>query len=119
MNITSIPTHNDSRRQLVEVLGRIQINEPIKHLYFSVINPGQWVANHYHKKKKEWLCILRGKVEITVGEEVEIITEPKLIEIPLNTWHLLRTFDEPVLLLGIGNQPYNPNESDDFGRREI
>ena len=121
MKTINIPTHSDSRRQLIEVLGQYQINEPVKHLYFSIINPNNSVANHYHKKKKEWICILQGKARITVDKESEIITEPKLIEIPPNTWHLIENIDNhnPVYLLGIGNQPYNPNEPDIFVKGEI
>ena len=119
MKIIGVPTHEDHRRLLIEVFGRFQIKMPVKHLYFSIINPGEWVANHYHKKKKEWICILRGKAEVTVGSELIVITEPTLVEIPPNAWHLIKNIDSQntLYLLGIGNQPYNPNKSDDFGRR--
>lgn len=48
------------------------------HTYLVSINPGMVRANHYHKKKEEWIAIASGKIEMHL-ENVISCEKEKLI----------------------------------------
>lgn len=47
------------------------------HTYLVSVNPGKVRANHYHKKKEEWIAITAGKIALflkdVVSGEVDMV----------------------------------------------
>jgi len=70
------------------------------HTYLVSITPGMVRANHYHKKKEEWIAPTAGSVEISTlnvrtncKEKVILDTQPKvysIVHIPPYIAHSLK-----------------------------
>ncbi len=64
---------------LSELISMNYEDEPFNciHSYLVSINPGKVRANHYHKKKEEWIAITAGTIELHLKDmtsgEVDII----------------------------------------------
>lgn len=73
------------------------------HTYIVSIQPGRTRANHYHRKKEEWIAITAGKItlhlkDVHSGEEDEVILdanseESEIIHIPPFIAHALENID--------------------------
>jgi len=48
------------------------------HSYLVLINPGETRAEHYHKKKEEWLAITSGKIMVLL-EDIHSNKREKII----------------------------------------
>ena len=69
---------------LSELVSMNYEDEPFNciHTYLVSVNPGKVRANHYHKKKEEWIAITAGKIalflkDMTSGEIDKIIMDTK------------------------------------------
>jgi oxalate decarboxylase/phosphoglucose isomerase-like protein (cupin superfamily) len=64
------------------------------HSYIVSITPGNTRANHYHKKKEEWIAAASGKIElhneyIIQGKKLLLDTSAKEYHFEMITFHLL------------------------------
>jgi quercetin dioxygenase-like cupin family protein len=57
-------------------------------LFYYTTNPGAVRADHTHPEA-ETLWVIKGKAELQVGEEREVIEAPCMVEIPGNIYHKL------------------------------
>ena len=109
--------YEDHRGRLVELIGRHQVDNPIKHVYYSVTKPGETRANHHHKKKAEWVCVVEGTADVIVGDNHFTVCgdKPVLIDVPLGVWHSIKNIgDIPLRLIAIGSQPFDPDNPDTY-----
>lgn len=96
------PLHTDERGSLVEVIKLAQGGQ----VFFSTTKPGVIRGNHYHTRKIEWFCVLRGDATIRlrrVGEsEVREFrvsgAEPQFISIPTFYTHSIENIGDTELL---------------------
>ena len=53
---------------LCELVSEVYDDEPFTgiHSYIVSVNPGKSRANHYHKKKEEWIAITSGKIILSL-----------------------------------------------------
>ena len=73
------------------------------HTYIVSIQPGRTRANHYHKKKEEWIAITAGKINLHLkdvhsDEEVKVILDAssekiEIILVPPFIAHALENVD--------------------------
>ncbi len=65
---------------LSELVSMNHDDEPFNcvHTYLVCINPGKFRANHYHRKKEEWIAPASGEIEVhlenVISGEKEILT---------------------------------------------
>jgi dTDP-4-dehydrorhamnose 3,5-epimerase-like enzyme len=90
---------------LSELISMNYKDEPFNciHTYIVSIQPGRTRANHYHKKKEEWIAITAGKISLHLkdmlyGEEDKVILdanseESEIIYIPPFVAHALENID--------------------------
>lgn len=90
---------------LSELISMNYKDEPFNciHTYIVSIQPGRTRANHYHKKKEEWIAITAGKIilhlkDMQFGEEDKVILdanseESEIIYIPPFVTHALENID--------------------------
>ena len=80
-------------------------------------------GNHYHKRKLEWYCVIKGKALIVLednetGERKEIILDeksPELLKIFPNTSHAIKNIGKGIMLLLIyTNEPFNKEDPDTY-----
>jgi oxalate decarboxylase/phosphoglucose isomerase-like protein (cupin superfamily) len=79
------------------------MNLSIVYTVMWCITPGNIRANHYHKKKEEWIAITAGKIDLHLkdvhsGEEDSVILganteESEIIYIPPFIVHALENID--------------------------
>lgn len=98
---------------------------PIKHVYSAPIAPGNSRAGHYHVKKTERLCVIRGKICLRL-QHVElkdhcggIILEPSKkntvdrIRIDPHVAHELENIGETMAeLIILSDQKFDPENPD-------
>lgn len=124
IDIVELSTKEDDRGFLFEVLRRKEVgNVFFGHLLVSVAHPGQSKGGHYHKKKHEWFCVIKGEAILTVvdnktGESLEIAMGDHarvLVKLyPFCTHTIMNTGKEDMYLLAYTDKPFNPADQDTF-----
>jgi UDP-2-acetamido-2,6-beta-L-arabino-hexul-4-ose reductase len=98
-------------------------NAQFGHLLLSVAHAGQSRGGHYHKKKHEWFCVIKGSsvlqvVDIRTGEKKEIsMSESNRVLVKLYPYckHTITNVGtEDVILLAYTDLPFDPKDPDTF-----
>ncbi len=125
LRIKELDAKMDERGIFAEILKSSEIKAQVKEVLLIVSKPGVVRGNHYHKKKVEWLCLMKGKgkflyIDNKTGARKEVIIDnkPTIIETPLNVAHAIKNVGKDDLyLLEISNHLYA--ETPDMFRKEI
>jgi len=124
IDIIPLPVKQDERGFLFEVLRREEVGEKLfGHLLISVAHPGRSKGGHYHKKKYEWFCVIKGEailnvvdnktkesLEIPMGDTARVLV--KLY--PFTTHSITNTGNEDVYLLAYTDLPFDSRDQDTF-----
>ncbi len=111
--------HEDDRGGLIEVFKLPNDGQ----IYFSSSHPGITRGNHYHTRKIEQFCVVRGEAVIRLrNRETNAITEynvssdsPEAIAIPLNHTHnITNTGNAEMFLLVWISEVFDPDDTDTF-----
>lgn len=109
----------DDRGQLFEIIRTSGGGQ----VMFSTTKPGVIRGNHYHRRKIEWFCVVRGEAAIRMrrlGEErideFRVTGEaPEFLSIPpLYTHHIENTGADELLTMFWCNEIFNPADPDTF-----
>lgn len=115
--------HKDQRGWLAEILKANEIKEPMQHIFFSVTKPGMTRGNHYHKRKVEWFCVIRGKAKLILKDNrtkkrIELVLKgenPTTVKILPGISHAIQNIgDEDMYLVSITNEVFDPSDPDTF-----
>ena len=111
--------HSDDRGMLFEIVKQTRGGQ----VFFSATKPGITRGNHYHTRKMEKFCVVRGEAIIRlrrIGTD-DIIQyrvsddSPSSIEIPIFYTHSIENVGETELLtLFWTNELFEPNDPDTF-----
>jgi len=111
--------HEDERGGLIEVFKFPNDGQ----IYFSTSHPNITRGNHYHNRKIEYFCVVKGEAVIRLRnrETNELIefnvsgNNPKSIRIPVGHTHNISNTgkDEMFLLVWI-SEIFNPDDTDTF-----
>jgi UDP-2-acetamido-2,6-beta-L-arabino-hexul-4-ose reductase len=111
--------HRDDRGQLFEILRMAGGGQ----IFFSTTKPGIVRGNHFHTRKVEWFCVVRGEAAIRirrVGDErvrefrVSGDT-PQFISIPaLHTHQIENVGSDELLTMFWCNEIFQPADPDTF-----
>lgn len=121
--VKNLKKHVDERGLLVEILRDDEIDEEIKQVYFSITKPGAVRGNHYHKRKVEWFCVIRGLAKLVMEDIVsrerrEYILngkDPKIVKVPPGVAHAIQNIgDSDMYLVIIVNEVFDPNDPDTY-----
>jgi UDP-2-acetamido-2,6-beta-L-arabino-hexul-4-ose reductase len=111
--------HRDDRGQLFEILRMAGGGQ----IFFSTTKPGVVRGNHFHTRKIEWFCVLRGEAAIRirrVGDdrvrEFRVSGDsPQFISIPaLHTHQIENIGSEELLTMFWCNEIFQPADPDTF-----
>ena len=126
MNINSkkLKIKKDTRGRLIEIIKPQDVYNKIKgQILLTTAFPGQTKGNHYHKRKIEWYCVIKGKGLLTLTDNKtqkikKVIcdgTKPILIEIPRNHLHAITNIgDEEMELVIYIDEVFNPKDPDTY-----
>lgn len=87
-----------------------------------IINPKKRFSLQYHKKRTETWTVVKGKLEITVGDNKEIYTYGESVSVPAGTTHRIENIGkEPAEIIEVQTGTYFGEDDivrleDDFGR---
>ena len=119
----SIAVHRDSRGWLAEIFRPEILGSKPGQINITTAYPGACKANHYHKKKNEWYCVIKGKMKLVLkdmktSEMQEVILdedELKLVRIKAGIAHGFKNIGNDMLyLLYYVDMPYNPKNPDTY-----
>ena len=111
--------HADARGDFVEVLKLREAGQ----VSFSTTRPGVTRGDHYHTRKFEWFCVVRGQAVIRLrpvggGEIIEHAvdgSQPRFITIPpMFTHHIENVGGEELLTLFWISEQYDADDADTF-----
>ena len=114
-----LSVHSDNRGYLVENIKSVIGGQ----VFFSSTKPGITRGNHFHTKKIERFCVLKGNAKITfrkIGttEKIEYFVsgdEPSFVDIPIfHTHNITNTGDTELLTLFWSNELFDPEKPDTF-----
>ena len=121
--VIRLDVKNDERGWLAEILRREELGDRCEFGQFLVTTarPGVIKGNHYHERKREWFCVIKGKgklvlegdgfrEEIVMGEE-NMVT----VAVPPGVAHaLVNVGDEMLYALIYTDEPFDPDDPDTF-----
>jgi len=125
VEVRPLELKRDERGWLTEVLRVAPGSQDsvVKQLYLTTGNPGKTKGKHYHTRKIEWFCVVRGNARLhlkdtrTGEEEIYEMGERNLmtITIPPGVAHAITNCaDEPFYLLAAVNEAFNSDDPDTF-----
>jgi dTDP-4-dehydrorhamnose 3,5-epimerase and related enzymes len=76
---------------LSELVSMNYEDEPFNciHTYLVSINPGKVRANHYHKKKEEWIAPASGKIELSLENVVSGEKEKLTLDVHIKEYEIV------------------------------
>src|SRR3989344_3513895 len=117
IEIRKLKVLEDERGAFFEVLRKEHLDEKeFGQIYVTTANPGQIKGNHYHKRKVEWFCVIKGEGELVLKDKItgerEIIkigdSNKVVVKIPANISHAVRNIGrDTLILLAYITEPYN------------
>lgn len=129
VKIKNLKSITDERGRLMEIM---RCDEPFfekfGQVYLTTNYPGVVKAWHFHKKQSDYICCLKGMVQVvlydarrespTHGEISEFMTgdlNPLLISIPPNVYHGWKCIsEEESLMISIPTEPYDYEHPDEY-----
>lgn len=128
IEIKKLDIKSDQRGWLVEVLSSDDVdNAPLGLIHVTTAKPGFTKGNHYHKRKTEWFCVIKGRGLLRVkdlksGEEQQVTMEESnmvLVKIPPLVFHSIEnTGDEMLYILSYVDEQFNPTGPDTYRKDE-
>lgn len=114
--ILKIKKNKDERGWLAETFRADRIGD-FKQVYVATIAPQETRANHYHKKKLEWLCVIKGKAAIKLANKTFKVSDKdlKLIRIsPLTLHKITNIGKEDLYVIVASSKLYNKKNPDTY-----
>lgn len=126
VKIKKLNFHRDKRGWVTEILREEEIEKKktFGQIYLTTAHPGFVKGNHYHLRKTEWFCVIKGEGKLYLknlesGESQEISLDERenflLVQIAPGIAHAIKnTGSEILYLLAYIDEPYNPDDPDTF-----
>ena len=116
--------HKDDRGWLAEIFRPEYIDKKMNgQVTITTAYPGIAKANHYHKRKHEWYCVIQGKMRLALkdmktGKKEEIVLsdkELKIVKISPNIAHGFKNVGDDMLsVLMYIDEPFDASDPDTF-----
>lgn len=112
----------DERGWLVELLKKKDLSK-FGQISLSITKPGFKRGGHYHTRKNEWFCVIKGKGELILKDiktnKVEKFildsNDLQIIKIPPNKAHIIQNIsDEDMYLLIHVDEQFDKKDPDTF-----
>ena len=125
VEVTPLDVKKDERGWLTEVIRKEELVRSKEFGQFMVTTayPGYVKGNHYHTRKYEWYCVLKGEAKLVLldsnsGEREELLLNEhqlKTVRIPPHVSHAIEnTGTEMMYLLVYTDEPYIEEDADTF-----
>ena len=123
--INKLDVKSDERGWLAEILRKENLRgkNDFGQILITVAKPDVTKGNHYHKRKHEWFCAIRGRgklllKDVTSDECQEVLMGDEnmvAVKIPPNVIHAIQNIGDKMLYLLIYiDEPFNQQDPDTF-----
>lgn len=124
LKVKELEIKRDNRGWLAEIFHNQDVgDDKLGLVLITTARPGQVKGKHYHKRKKEWYCVIRGrgllrvwskdgkqKQTVEIGEKNMV-----LVEIPKNYFHSIEALGKKQMyLLACVSEIFNPSDPDTY-----
>lgn len=109
----------DKRGRLVEIFKFPDMGQ----VFYSTSKPGIIRGNHYHKRKKEYFCVIEGRAKISLRNrrtnKLKRYTvsgnKPEVVEMWVGWTHNIKNIGKSEMKLIVwANEVFNPDDPDTF-----
>ena len=127
IKVKKLEVKEDERGWFAEVLRFEELYRKKKgfgQIYITVAKPGQIKGKHYHKRKTEYFCVIKGNAILTlVNKKTKSKQKIKMgennmvmVQIPPMIWHAIENIEKKndMYLLANIDETYNPDDPDTF-----
>ena len=121
VTITPVERKSDERGWLAELFD-VEIPKGLVYTFQS--KPGAVRGRHYHTRKSEWFCVLKGKVQVTLKDRASGTTtqqvldgdgETRKIHVPPGFTHTFTTIGPgDSLVVAYVGEGFDPKDPDTF-----
>ena len=100
----------------------VLLDEPTHKVKKLIINPKKRFSLQYHHKRTETWTIVKGKVEITIGDKKRVYSYGETVSVPVGTKHRIENAgNEDAEIIEVQTGTYFGEDDivrleDDFGR---
>ena len=130
VTITTLEVKKDERGWLAEIVRQEELVRSSEFGQFMVTTayPGYVKGNHYHTRKYEWYCVLKGDAKLVLverasGEREELrLSEQQLrtVKIPPHISHAIENVGDTMMyLLVYTDEPHNEKDADTFHEKVL
>jgi UDP-2-acetamido-2,6-beta-L-arabino-hexul-4-ose reductase len=126
LHVNQLEIKRDARGWLVEVLKRDELEDQVFGQFLvTTANPGAVKGNHYHHRKREWFCVVRGRAllaieDVETGERREIAMGDDnmvTVAIPPFVAHGIRNVGDEMMYLAVyTDEVFDPANPDTYRR---
>jgi UDP-2-acetamido-2,6-beta-L-arabino-hexul-4-ose reductase len=126
IKIEDIRIKRDKRGVLVDFLkiDDLENNLAFGQIYYITFSKkGVSRGNHYHKKKTEWLSVIKGRVKIILEdlktkEKKTLVLDDKenakKLVIGPGIFHTVTSLSDDAAMVNYANMPYHPDNTDTY-----
>lgn len=122
--IKKLNVKKDKRGWLAEIMRPEDIGEAgFGQILVTTAGKEEIKGNHYHKRKTEWYCVIRGKAMLTITdnktkEQKKIFMGDDnmvLVTIPPQHFHAIKNIGkEEMYLMVYVSEAFNPSDQDTY-----
>lgn len=128
VKIKRLDIKSDERGWFAEVVRSEDLNDrgkPFGQMYVTTARSGQTKGKHYHTRKTEWFCVIKGTGLLTLvdlesneRQEIEMGDNNMVaVQIPPGVWHAITNKGRgEMFLLAYIDESYNPNDPDTIAK---
>lgn len=128
VTINRLEVKEDERGWLAEIVRKEELvrNQEFGQFMVTTANPGCVKGNHYHTRKFEWYCVLKGKARLMLADnqseerEEILLSEHQLSTVTISpqvTHAIENVGEEMMYLLVYIDESFNEKDPDTFYKK--
>lgn len=124
IKVKKLDIKRDERGWVAEIFRQEEFkNKQFGQVYITTALPGQTKGKHYHKRKTDCFCVIKGKallllVDKKTGKKKKIAMgggNMVAVQIPPNIWHAIKNVGrEEMYVVAYVDESFNPKDPDSF-----
>ena len=125
VKVNTLEVKKDERGWLAEVIRKEELvrGKEFGQFMMTTAYPGYVKGNHYHTRKYEWYCVLKGEAQLVLvdnnsGEREELLLDERQLQtvrIPPHVSHAIQnTGTGTMYLLVYTDEPFVKEDADTF-----
>ncbi len=124
VKIKKLDKKEDSRGFVAEIVRAEDMENPNKkfgQIYVTTARTGQTKGKHYHNRKTEWFCVIKGQGLLTLvdkktkeSQNIDMGEDNMVaVQIPPGVWHAIaNTQKGDMYLVAYISESFNPDDPD-------